>query len=490
MAWTPLARAIFVVVTAIAFFVVVFFQFVDPASAATLIDYQPGATTGNTGLAATATSGGPCNTSVAVCDLIDFISPVTTTATSLVFWVGFGAGQPAPGTWAPDLDLVNTSNTVLSALTCDGSATGSVNAADWPTVTCTLDTPYFVTNGTQYKIRGRLGARHDSGSYSVFLRGQGTTQNAALIPDGCTLDTDECLARGLPGLQDQDTSDPYGAWSCYTSAGCPANFQMFGDSPDPRDDPVATWVSWSSGLTADASTLNDTVWRITSDVSSETYPDEDVGFYLAIWRGSSTSTAQLIYVSPRLDSNTLQGPEAYYAVATAPQFTHSTTSTAQYFLQVTAEVDSILGPISDPVDYWVTPFGSFVPDTGCEGTEPFYTSCFWINLLVSVFVPSPNSLGLTEWAETASSTKSRAPFAYFTQVADAISSIGYTTSTAFVLSLPVEVAGHYVGFDLPIKPTSTPWTVAYDNYLFPVFRFVIILSTILYVYHRVRDLRL
>jgi len=285
-----------------------------------------------------------------------------------------------------------------------------------------------------------------------------------------------------------DTSAPYDPYSCYTSVGCPINFLL---NTDPRDAPTAEFTSWPNGQVSDASTFNQTRWRVTSNVDADDYPGEDVGFYLALYKGSSTSTAQLVYLSNRIGSNTVYSTEGFYAINIPPEYVHNTTSTQQYFIQVAAEVGSTLGEFSEPLDYYVsTDLGGLPPESNCPGDAPFYTSCFWVNLGVQLFVPSANSLAAMEYQEAVSSTSSKAPFVYLYQVITEFGNMEPITATSLSFNVNISIGNTPIPFTVPLKTTSTPWTADYNNYIMPLLSAAVYLAVIVYVYERVRHLNL
>jgi len=455
------------------------------AQAYSAIEYLPGAVTGNTGLSAQAGSGGPCTTSSATCTVVEFIMPSNQTALSLDFWAT-GGTFVSPGTWSPALNLTDSSNNVLTALTCTGSATGEVNAAQWAQVHCTLGTEQALSASSTYKVRGNFGTRKDTNPATVYARGQTTSQGAPTT--GCELQRTGCLARGYPGILTVDSIAPYDPYSCYTSDGCPMNFLL---NTDPRDAPTATWTSWPDGQVSDAATFNQTRWRVTSNVDADDYPGEDVGFYIALYKGSSTSSAQLVYLSNRIGSNTVYSTEGFYAINISPEYVHNTTSTQQYFIQVAAEVGNTLGEFSDPIDYFVSiDQGGLPPESNCPGDAPFYTSCFWVNLAVQLFVPSSNSLAAMEYQEAVSSTAAKAPFVYLYQVITEFGQMEPITSTSLSFNVNISVGNTPIPFTVPLKTTSTPWTATYDNYVMPLLSVAVYLALILYLYERVKHIHL
>lgn len=129
---------------------------------------------------------------------------------------------------------------------------------------------------------------------------------------------------------------------------------------------------------------------------------------------------------------------------------------------------SVAAPITEPTGLW----GAAAQDIK--------------NLISWLFVPQAGSFGLSQWNGLVDNLKTKAPFGWFVQVANALSNITFEQQNDLVLTIPA-IEGIAEPSSFVIMPSSGSLKDSYETYCMPLIRMVIWGAFVLYLWHRFKE---
>jgi len=212
------------------------------------------------------------------------------------------------------------------------------------------------------------------------------------------------------------------------------------------------------------------------------YPDADVRFDVQIKDQGGT----IRYDKINLESNFTQesGGVDYYAWK--GKFSDFIFADQQYDIGVRSAYNG------EWSDYAFTRISSGAggPVFGCTGSEPFYTYCFWANMLNRLFVPSATGFGLSTWSSIIADINDSAPWCYSKPIAEGLANMNVNGDTSLIMNIPLtyEQGKPPVIFPLNFMPTDQGFKTAYDNNIRPLLVFMCYLSLIGYIWYRIKDI--
>lgn len=211
------------------------------------------------------------------------------------------------------------------------------------------------------------------------------------------------------------------------------------------------------------------------------FPDEIISFQWQLWDYDSTSTIPLIWTNFEPYSEFSLG---WYGQRQAFNYVFSA---GNYGVRVRAfdESSEFISPWSATTTFSVTGgFGQAI-ENQCPADSAFYTSCFWTNLLMSLFVPTASSFSANSWTTLLATLNTKAPFSYLTTIFSDVQNLSAGTTTSLTYNMTFNLSGTNVPFNLGIMPASGGWRTAYDTYFRPLLVFMVWGMVLLYLYERI-----
>lgn len=370
-----------------------------------------------------------------------------------VDYLEFYASIDRAGVTFKDVSLLddNLGAATVATLTCSAMPNGNSTPG---LVHCDFDSPYVMEYGHIYSITPRF---FDSVQGDKFYYQSSATY--------CNANADgACLARAFTNRLDQ----------CGANHRCSTFIEVGAtDEEEGAGGPTVVWQAWDDQATGSVLQFLAYGWRASSSVPFVWQGPHNVSFDLGIYRN-----AVLVYATSTVAANYDTGGN--WGLFDLTAYHYSTTGT--YALLVRATQGATSGPW-ETVNYTITEGGDYTSQP-CQGG--FFSACWWSNLLATLFIPSPDSLGSNTLDALGTQMREKAPFAYATQIGEAIAGLTPTSSPGYVLHVPIQTGYVTTSMDVPIMPPSGPLRTAWDGTMRPILVFFVYGTLVAYTITRFR----